>query len=119
MRSAGATFDEAVLSGGGSRSLIWPQIFADVLGVPVSVARSRETGALGAAIAAGTGAGIFADFSEGAAAMVKTERHYRSNAAMARHYARRYELYKDIAEAMAPIWRRLSNAADDVSEVAA
>ncbi|MNY65210.1 hypothetical protein D3C86_2024440 [compost metagenome] len=51
--------------------------------------------------------------------MVKTERHYRPNAAMARHYARRYELYKDIAEAMAPIWRRLSNAADDVSEVAA
>ena len=62
MRTAGAVFNEAVLSGGGSRSLIWPQIFADVLGVPVSVARSRETGALGAAIAAGTGVGVFSDF---------------------------------------------------------
>lgn len=119
MRAAGATFDEAVLSGGGSRSLIWPQIFADVLGVPVSVARSRETGALGAAIAAGTGAGIFADFSEGAAAMVKTERHYRPNAAMARHYTRRYEIYREIAEAMAPIWRRLSGGEAEVSEAAA
>lgn len=108
MRKAGAAFDEAILSGGGSRSLIWPQIFADVLGVPVSVARSRETGALGAAIAAGTGVGIFSDFAEGAAAMVRTERHYRPNRALEAHYARRYALYRDIADAMTPIWRRLS-----------
>ena len=32
LRAAGAGFNEAVLSGGGSRSLFWPQIFADVLG---------------------------------------------------------------------------------------
>ncbi|WP_292138433.1 FGGY-family carbohydrate kinase, partial [Mesorhizobium sp.] len=54
LHRAGADFDQVVLSGGGSRSSVWPQIFADVLGVPVTVARSRETGALGAAIAAGT-----------------------------------------------------------------
>lgn len=108
MRKAGAVFNEAVLSGGGSRSLLWPQIFADVLGVPVSVARSRETGALGAAIAAGTGVGIFCDFAEGAAAMVRTERFYRPNVALEAHYARRYGLYRDIADAMAPLWRRLT-----------
>ena len=111
IRKAGAVFNEAVLSGGGSRSLIWPQIFADVLGVPVTVARSRETGALGAAIAAGTGVGIFADFEAGAAAMVQTERHYRPNVSLEAHYARRYALYKDIAETMAPLWRRLTAVA--------
>jgi L-xylulokinase len=108
IRKAGATFDEAVLSGGGSRSRLWPQIFADVLGVPVTVALSRETGALGAAIAAGTSVGLFADFTEGAAAMVRVDRHYKPNAALAAHYARRYDLYNDIAAAMAPLWRRLS-----------
>lgn len=119
IRRAGAEFNEAVLSGGGSRSLIWPQIFADVLGVPVSVSRSRETGALGAAIAAGTGVGLFADFGEGATAMVKTERLYQPNVSLEAHYARRYVLYKDIAEAMGPLWRRLTAVQPDVAGVAA
>jgi L-xylulokinase len=119
IRKAGATFEEAVLSGGGSRSRLWPQIFADVLGVPVSVAVSRETGALGAAIAAGTGVGLFADFTQGADAMVQVERHYRPNGALAAHYERRYALYNDIAEAMAPLWRRLSASQTMATGVAA
>ncbi len=115
MRKAGAVFNDAVLSGGGSRSLLWPQIFADVLGVPVSVARSRETGALGAAIAAGTGVEIFSDFADGAATMVRTERFYRPNVALELHYARRYDLYRDFADAMAPLWRRLTALGATVS----
>lgn len=119
IRKAGATFDEAVLSGGGSRSRLWPQIFADVLTVPVTVALSRETGALGAAIAAGTGVGLFADFTEGADAMVRTDRHYTPDSALAAHYDRRYALYKDITEAMTPLWRRLSVAERVKTDVAA
>lgn len=119
IRKAGARFEEAVLSGGGSRSRLWPQIFADVLGVPVTVAVSRETGALGAAIAAGTGVGLFADFTEGANAMVRVDRHYRPNGALAAHYNRRYALYTDIAEAMAPLWRRLSASQSMATGVAA
>lgn len=119
IRQAGAVFNEAVLSGGGSRSLIWPQIFADVLGVPVSLARSRETGAQGAAIAAGTGVGIFADFEAGATAMVSTERFYRKNVSLEAHYARRYALYQDIVEAITPLWRRLTAVQPDAAGVAA
>ncbi|AGB73896.1 MULTISPECIES: FGGY-family carbohydrate kinase [Rhizobium] len=115
MRRAGAVFNDAVLSGGGSRSLIWPQIFADVLGLPVSIARSRETGALGAAIAAGTGAGIFADFTAGAASMVRMERSYVPNRHLEAHYERRYGLYRDMAEAMAPIWRRLATGNEPIA----
>ena len=119
IRKAGATFEEAVLSGGGSRSRLWPQIFADVLGVPVSVAVSRETGALGAAIAAGTGVGLFADFTAGANAMVRADRHYRPNVALCAHYDRRYALYRDIGEAMTPLWRRLTASQEMAAGVAA
>ncbi len=119
LRAASAGFDEAVLSGGGSRSMFWPQIFADVLGVPVTVARSSQTGALGAAITAGTAVGMFADFEAGATAMVATERHYRPDAARAAHYDYRYRLYLDIADAMAPIWRRMAGSGVSATGVAA
>lgn len=116
LRKAGAAFDEVILSGGGSRSAIWPQIFADVLGVPVTVARSRETGALGAAIAAATGVGIFADYSAGATAMTEAARHYTPNGAIAPVYSRRYRLYGEINQAMTPIWQRI--ATEQASEQA-
>jgi len=108
LKAAGAPFAEAVLSGGGSRSKVWPQIFADVLGVPVSIARSPETGALGAAIAAGTGVGFFKDFEAGAASMVTIERHYQPDPVFADLYERRYRIYCDIAQAMTPIWKRMA-----------
>ena len=111
LRRAGARFDEAILSGGGSRSAVWPQIFADVLGVPVSVARSRETGALGAAIAAGIGVGLFGGFEAGAAAMTEVVRSYQPNPQLKALYDRRYALHRDIVEAMTPIWKRLASAA--------
>ncbi|PWK65687.1 FGGY-family carbohydrate kinase [Aminobacter sp. AP02] len=116
LRMAGAVFDEVVLSGGGSRSAVWPQIFADVLGVPVIVARSRETGALGAAIAAGTGVGIFENYGAGATAMTSAARHYKPNGAIAPVYSRRYRLYGEINQAMTPIWQRI--AAEQASEQA-
>lgn len=119
LRAAGVEFNEAVISGGGSRSLLWPQIFADVLGVPVSVARSHQTGALGVAIAAGTAVGIFADFESGANAMVRSERQYEPDTSLKAHYARRYQLYRDIADAMAPIWKRMTAVADVAAEAAA
>ncbi|TIX26689.1 FGGY-family carbohydrate kinase [Mesorhizobium sp.] len=108
LHKAGADFDQVVLSGGGSRSSVWPQIFADVFGVPVTVARSRETGALGAAIAAGAGVGIFADYSAGAAAMTAAARHFVPNEAVADAYARRYRLYGEINQAMTPMWERIA-----------
>lgn len=108
---AGAKFDEVVLSGGGARSSIWPQIFADVLGVPVTVARSRETGALGAAIAAATGVGAFADFGAGAAAMTSAARRYMPDSAIVPSYARRYRLFSELSQTMIPMWDRIASAA--------
>ncbi len=108
LHKAGADFDHVVLSGGGSRSSVWPEIFADVLGVPVTVARSRETGALGAAIAGGTGVGIFADYSAGAAAMTAAARQFTPNEVVAEAYARRYLLYSEINKAMVPLWERIA-----------
>lgn len=55
--------------GGAMESPVWPQIIADVLDLPLTLLGGKATAALGAAILAGTGAGLFADLAEGVAAM--------------------------------------------------
>ena len=60
----GRIFTEVVFTGGAAKSTFWPQITADVLGLPVHVPAVTESSALGAAICAGTGAGICSSLSE-------------------------------------------------------
>jgi L-xylulokinase len=107
LRGAGLAVERAVLAGGGARSALWPQMFADVLGIPISTAAGRETGALGAAIGAGIGIGLLTDFEEGIARMTPALRSHLPDAAMASHYARRFEAYGALIEALSGFWRGL------------
>ncbi len=104
LRGAGLAVERAVLTGGGARSALWPQMFADVLGIPISVAAAGETGALGAAIGAGIGIGLLADFEEGIERMTLPLRNHVPDAAMAAHYARRFETYCALIEALRGFW---------------
>ncbi|HEX6855095.1 MAG TPA: FGGY-family carbohydrate kinase, partial [Streptosporangiaceae bacterium] len=61
---------QVLLSGGAARSRLWPQILADVLGGPVSVAGQTESAALGAAMLAGRAAGVLPDGTPPAAGRV-------------------------------------------------
>jgi L-xylulokinase len=110
LRGSGLRFDKATLSGGGARSAIWPQMFADVLGIPITVAACAETGALGAAIAAGVGAGVFPDLPTGVQAMTRSHAAFSPDPGMARHYRERYRTYGMLAEAMRPLWLRMADA---------
>jgi len=81
-----------------------PQIFADGLGVPITVPEARETGALGAAIGAGVAAGLFADYEAGVDAMTRSSAAYRPDPAMQDHYNRRYRAYCGLADTLRSFW---------------
>lgn len=102
--AAGIAIDRAVLSGGGCRSPIWPQMIADALGIPITVTECEETGALGAAIGAGVATGVFADLEAGVDAMTRTRRVFEPVAAMRGHYDYRYRVYLSLVETMRPFW---------------
>lgn len=104
LRGAGLDIRTAVLSGGGSRSEHWPQIFADGLGLPITVAEARETGALGAAIGAGVAANVFADYEAGLDAMTRVRASFAPDPAMKGHYDRRYRAFLAIREALGSFW---------------
>ncbi|WP_417586935.1 FGGY-family carbohydrate kinase [Pararhodobacter oceanensis] len=104
LAQAGVRMDRATLSGGGARSPHWPQIFADGLGVPITVAEARETGALGAAIGAAVGVGIFADYEAGIAAMTRVSQRLMPDPATKAHYDTRYHTYLALTDLMRGFW---------------
>jgi len=110
LRRAGIPFNRAILSGGGARSRLWPQMFADILGIPIALSACAEAGALGAAIAAGVGVGAYADFEDGVQTATRERRRLSPNPAMARHYGDRYQTFLMLVEAMKPLWSRLDAA---------
>ncbi len=60
----GQTYRELVFTGGAAKGSLWPQIVADVLGVQVRVPAVVESTALGAALYAGIGVGIYPNLPE-------------------------------------------------------
>ncbi|MDQ6749056.1 MAG: FGGY-family carbohydrate kinase, partial [Candidatus Dormibacteraeota bacterium] len=77
-------------SGGGSRSDLWCQIKADVLGRPIERVAVSESGVLGAALLAGVGADLLPDLATAATAMVHIERIFEPDPAALGGYQELY-----------------------------
>jgi xylulokinase len=80
--------------GGGSKSDAWIQLCADILGRPFVRPRITEAGALGAAIIAGVGGGMFPSFEAGIETMVKLDRTFEPDLHQQRLYEDRFEKYR-------------------------
>jgi autoinducer 2 (AI-2) kinase len=106
-------YDEIVFTGGASKGRLWPQVVADVMGLPVRVPVVKESTALGAAIFAGIGAGLYPALGEGTSVVVPTERTFEPDSVAGRIYEERYgtwlEVYRrmlDLSEEglLRPMW---------------
>jgi sugar (pentulose or hexulose) kinase len=93
----GSTLREVVISGGGSTSPLFMQIFADVFGIPASRANGPSGASLGAAICAAVATGVYADFAAAVARMEKPRESFAPNAANTDVYRRlNATVYRDI-----------------------
>jgi autoinducer 2 (AI-2) kinase len=72
----GVNPDMIVFAGGASKGALWSQTLADVTGKRVKVPVVKEATALGCAMAAGVGAGIFSDMIEASRKLVQWEKEY-------------------------------------------
>jgi len=70
----GCTPEEGVFTGGAAKGQLWPQIVADTLGIPLHIPVVKESTALGAAICAGVGVGLWDDIAQAAASVAALER---------------------------------------------
>ncbi|MCF8225128.1 MAG: ribulokinase [Bacteroidales bacterium] len=94
--SEGVRIDGIIALGGvAKKSPFVMQIVADVLNMPIKVARSEQTCALGSAMAASVVAGVHQDVSAAQKAMGSGfEKEYHPDPDRARIYVRLYEKYK-------------------------
>lgn len=97
---AGATFDRARLSGGGARSVVWAQMFADALNMPLEIPDGFETGTRGAALSAGVGVGVYASLNDAAQNAITLARTHEPNPRDVPFYRERYQQYKALIERM-------------------
>jgi L-xylulokinase len=109
LREAGAQIQGARLTGGGSRSQVWTQMFADTIQLPMEVSDGTELGARGAALSAGVGVGAYRDYAEAVEQAVAIVRVQEPIPANTPHYLRRYAEYERLAQVMQAPWEALNN----------
>jgi len=110
----GLRFTEMVFTGGAARGRLWPQVMADVLGVTVHVPAITESSALGAAICAGVGAGLFSSLTEPGPDLRRRGATFEPAPEAAASYEQRYPAWREIYARMlaisedgllSPLWR--------------
>lgn len=107
LRELGVDASSFTATGGGAKSDKWLQIKADIFGVPIIRPEIAEAGALGAAILAGLGTGVFASAREGVAQFVRRDRVFEPDAGRHALYAGRMALYRQLYPAIRELLRKL------------
>ena len=95
---------EVRVSGGGARSPLWRQILADVLGVDLVTVQASEGAALGAALLAGVGAGLWPSVEEACATAVALSEVTRPDANIRAAYEGLYQRFRAQYPALQPVF---------------
>ncbi len=94
--------------GGGARSDPWLQIIADVTGKRVEkVANPQQAGAVGAALVAAVGLGVYPDF-QALKEVIQVTRTFEPNVENAELYNELFDAYKKVYRTLKGIYRQLN-----------
>ena len=102
------------LAGGAANSPVWVQMFADALQIPVETVSCDEQGILGAAMAAGIGAGVYEDYAGAADRLVKVSGRVEPRKEYGPIYEQKYETYRKIVAALSGVWESLQGGTENV-----
>ena len=108
LRSMGVKINDMLACGGGGSSPLWRQMLADVYNCPVKTVVSKEGPALGVAILAGVGTGIYKSVVEGCHAVIKTNEPQKPIQENSVQYEKFYKLYTQLYPALKDSYKTLS-----------
>ncbi len=112
-KALGISIPRSGICGGGSRSMLWQTILANVLGIPLDTVRTAEGPGYGAALLAMTACGRFGSVAEACDALVQVESTVEPDPALTARYDRRYRQFKRIYPACKPLFAALRDTNEE------
>ena len=104
IEEVGAPVDRVLTSGGGTRHPLWLSLMADIFNCPIEVAEVPDASALGAALLAGLGLGVFPDATEISKLMLSAStQHIQPDPARVEKYNNDYTKFKALYPALKPL----------------
>lgn len=98
-----------LLCGGGAKSKLWKNMICDTFNLPVATSKSAEAPALGVAILAAVGAGIYKTVPEACKAMLKTDSDVLTpNADNTKKYHSYHSVYSSLYNSLKDNYKELS-----------
>ena len=79
LKDADLPCDSILAVGGGTKSAIWCQMWADIAGIPVKIPQEQEAACLGAAMIGAVADGLFASYADAVSACVAIKEEYLPN----------------------------------------
>ncbi len=108
LKEMGITIDSMMACGGGGSSTLWRQMLADLYDCKVQTVASKEGPALGVAILAGVGVGLYPSVQEACDQMIKTNKTATPVAAHTEAYKGYYKLYNKLYDSLKDDYKTLA-----------
>jgi xylulokinase len=100
LRALGVDAAAARVSGGGARSLLWLEIVASVLGLPLELTAVEEGSAYGAALLGGVAGGVFGSVEDAVASCVRVRETVEPRAEWVAAYDEGYSRFRALYPAL-------------------
>lgn len=107
-KKLGVSIPSAKICGGGSRSALWRNIFANVLGIPLELLKTEQGPGYGGAMLAMVGCGEYASVQAAADALVEVASVEAPDPELTRKYEARYQRFKQIYPACRELFAALA-----------
>lgn len=106
-REMNINVSDMMACGGGGTSPLWRSMLADLYNCPVKTVASKEGPALGVALLATVGAGIYSSVPEACKAVIKTDKTQEPIENNVPEYEKYYQLYREIYPALKASFKKL------------
>ena len=108
-KSLGIDIQRSNLCGGGSKSALWQEIMANVLGIPMDLLVTEQGPGYGGAMLAMVADGVFSNVREACDALIQVRTTIEPNAELTARYEERYQKFRKIYPACRELFAEITN----------